>query len=92
MAAITPPIWRLIRVPDRFTLHQLHLVLQIVFSHLDYHLYEFQLGSHRFEAPDPESEAEDATAIKLCDLALSPRSQFTYVYDFGDGWRHSIAV
>lgn len=92
MAAITPPIWRLIRVPDRFTLHQLHRVLQIVFSYLDYHLYEFQLDSRRFEAPDPESEAEDATAIRLCDLDLPPGTQFTYLYDFGDGWEHNIAV
>jgi hypothetical protein len=92
MAEIAPPIWRLIRVPEQFTLHQLHRVLQIVFSHLDYHLYAFQFESRHFEAPDPESEAEDATATRLCDLALSPGSQFTYVYDFGDGWEHNIAV
>ena len=60
MAEITPPIWRLVRVPDRFTLHQLHRVLQVVFSRLDYHLYAFEIGSRRFEAPDEESEAEDA--------------------------------
>lgn len=92
MAGISPPIWRLIRVPDKFTLHQLHRVLQIVFSRLDYHLYEFHVESRRFEAPDPESEAEDATIIRLCDLTLSPGSQFTYVYDFGDGWEHVIVV
>jgi len=92
MAGITPPIWRLVRVPDRFTLHQLHRVLQIVFSRLDYHLYAFSIGSRRFEAPDPESEAEDATSIALNSLALSPGSRFTYVYDFGDGWEHSIVV
>jgi hypothetical protein len=92
MAAIVPPIWRLIRVPDQFTLHQLHRVLQIVFSRLDYHLYAFELGSRQFEAPDPESEAEDSTAIRLCDLDLSPGSQFAYMYDFGDGWEHQIVV
>ena len=92
MAEITPPIWRLVRVPDRFTLHQLHRVLQIVFSRLDYHLYAFRMGSRSFEAPDPESEAEDATAIVLNSLGLLPGSQFTYIYDFGDGWEHSIVV
>ncbi|MDH5642132.1 MAG: plasmid pRiA4b ORF-3 family protein [Nitrospira sp.] len=92
MAEITPPIWRRIRVPEQFTLRQLHRVIQIVFSHLDYHLYEFELESRHFEAPDPESEAEDATATRLCDLAISPGSQFTYVYDFGDNWEHIIAV
>jgi hypothetical protein len=92
MEEITPPIWRLVRVPEQFTLHQLHRVLQIIFSRLDYHLYEFQVESRRFEAPDPESEAEDATATRLSDLALSSGSQFTYVYDFGDGWEHDIVV
>ena len=92
MAAITPPIWRLICVPDQFTLHQLHRVLQIIFSRLDYHLYEFQVESRRFEAPGPESEVEDATAVKLCDFSLSVGSLFTYLYDFGDGWEHDIVV
>jgi hypothetical protein len=92
MAEITPPIWRLIRVPDQFTLHQLHRILQIVFSRLDYHLYAFRVGSRRFEAPDPESEAEDATRIMLSELALGPGAAFSYLYDFGDGWEHHIVV
>ena len=92
MREITPPIWRLLRVPDDFTLHQLHRVLQIAFSRLDYHLYAFELRSRRFEAPDSESEAEDATRMRLSDLDLTPGSQFAYLYDFGDGWEHDIAV
>ena len=92
MAEIAPPIWRLVRVPDQFSLHQLHRVLQIVFSRLDYHLYAFQIGDRRFEAPHPDSEAEDATAIALGDLALPKGARFTYLYDFGDGWEHEVAV
>jgi len=92
MADITPPIWRLVRIPDRFTLHQLHRVLQIVFSRLDYHLCAFTVASRRFEAPDADSEAEDATATALSRLALQPGSKFTYTYDFGDGWDHDIIV
>jgi Plasmid pRiA4b ORF-3-like protein len=65
MREITPPIWRLLRVPDGFTLHRLHRALQMAFSRLDYHLYAFELGSRRFEAPDPESDAEEATRISL---------------------------
>ena len=92
MREIKPPIWRLLRVPDSFTLHQLHRVLQIAFSRLDYHLYAFELGPRRFEAPDPESESEDAARVILSDLDLTPGSQFAYLYDFGDGWEHDIAV
>jgi len=94
MRVIDPPIWRLVRVPDAFTLHQLHRVLQIVFSHLDYHLYAFEVGERRFEAPDPEAEheSEDATVTPLRDLKLSAGSRFTYVYDFGDDWEHDVVV
>src|SRR5688500_7754393 len=68
---IEPPIWRLVRVPDDYTLHQLHRVLQLVFGWLDYHLYDFRVGERRFEAPDPEAEGEDSTAIRLRDLELT---------------------
>src|SRR3970040_1166308 len=60
---IEPPIWRRVRVPENYTLHQLHRVLQFVFSWLDYHLYSFEIGNRRFERPSRESEAEDATAF-----------------------------
>lgn len=94
MRRIEPHIWRLLRVPDAFTLHQLHRVLQIAFSRLDYHLYAFEVGKRRFESPDPEAEyeTEDSTAIRLRDLKLSAGSEFTYVYDFGDDWEHDIRV
>jgi hypothetical protein len=92
MVDITPEIWRLIRVPDAFTLHRLHRVLQIVFSRLDYHLYEFQVNGRRFEAPLEEAENENSEAVTLADLALTPPARFTYIYDFGDDWHHDIVV
>lgn len=89
---IEPAVWRLIRVPEQFTLHQLHRVLQIVFSRLDYHPYEFQVGTRRFEAPDPDAEGEDATRVTLADLNLRIGMLFAYIYDFGDNWEHAVAV
>jgi hypothetical protein len=94
MCEIQPPIWRRVRVPDAFTLHQLHRVLQIVFSRLDYHLYSFEVNGREFQAPDPEAdyETEDATTTRLRELELEVGSHFTYVYDFGDDWRHDIVI
>ena len=92
MDGIFPPIWRLLFVPERFTLHQLHRLLQIIFSRLDYHLYEFQVGRRRFEAPDPEATGEDSTKVKLAKLEFKAGSRFSYLYDFGDGWKHDIRV
>jgi hypothetical protein len=92
LAEIEPPIWRYVRVPDTYTLHQLHRVIQFLFGWLDYHLYEFHIGEHRFEEPDEEAEGKDSTAIHLRDLALSKDARFTYTYDFGDNWVHEIVV
>lgn len=92
LARIDPPIWRRVRVPDAYTLHQLHRVTQMAFGWLDYHLYSFELGERRFEAPHDDAEDEDSTAVRLRDLALSNGARFTYTYDFGDNWVHEIDV
>jgi len=92
IAEIEPPIWRRVRVPDAYTLHQLHRVIQLVFGWLDCHLYDFRIGERRFEEPLEEAEGEDSTAIRLRDLPLATGARFTYTYDFGDHWVHEIVV
>lgn len=93
---IEPPIWRRVRVPDRYTLHQLHRVIQLLFGWLDYHLYEFEIAGRRFSMPDteeePEMASEDATRSTLHDLELQKGAHLTYTYDFGDAWEHEIIV
>jgi hypothetical protein len=89
---VRPAIWRRLLIPDRLTLDQLHRVLQLVFGWQDYHVYAFELGARRFEAPDPEAEGEDAAATTLRALALSAGAAFVYRYDFGDDWEHEILV
>lgn len=92
LADIEPPVWRSVRVPDAYTLDQLHRVIQLLFGWLDYHLYSFEVGERRFEAPLEEAEDEDATAIRLRDLQLGKDTRFTYTYDFGDDWVLQIVV
>lgn len=92
IAGIEPPIWRLVRMPDTYTLDQLHRVIQLLFGWLDYHLYAFRVGESRFEEPDEDAEGEDSTAVALRDLSLVKGAAFTYTYDFGDNWRHEIVV
>lgn len=92
IADIEPPIWRHVRVPDTYTLHQLHRVIQLLFGWLDYHLYGFRIGKRRYEEPDEEGEGEDSTATLLRDLRLTAGARFTYTYDFGDNWVHDIEV
>jgi hypothetical protein len=65
---IDPPIWRRLLIPDRLTLHQLHRVLQLVFGWQDYHLYAFEVGDRRFEAPGPRAaRTEETVSAALAD-------------------------
>jgi len=92
IASIEPAIWRLVRVPDDYTLHQLHRVFQLLFGWQDYHLYDFRIGERRFEKPNPEAEDESSTRFRLRDFQFNPGDRFTYSYDFGDDWEHEIVV
>jgi hypothetical protein len=92
LADIEPEIWRRVAVEGNVRLHELHRIIQLVFSWSDYHLYEFEVAGRRFQPPDTESDAEDSTQISLEDLRLRRGSLFTYTYDFGDSWIHEIRV
>ena len=89
---IEPPVWRRVRVPESSTLHQVHRVIQFVFGWLDYHLYLFEIGGRRFQHPLAEMGYEPALEFTLEDLQLKAGQRFTYTYDFGDDWRHTIKV
>jgi hypothetical protein len=90
---IKPPIWRRLAVPSSCTLADLHLILQIAFGWLDYHLHSFTIGKVDYGPHDPEGWTETASErITLGKLGLSRKQKFSYEYDFGDSWVHLILV
>lgn len=98
LAEISPSIWRRVIVPNDITLHALHFVLQGAMPWQNYHLHEFEIGEDKFEARDesdgiwdPNDGRQDEKRFALGDL-VKKGDQFTYIYDFGDGWRHVITV
>ncbi len=61
------------------------------------HLYEFCVGDRVYGDPLPglksaSGEVYKAKGIRLNQLMDRGVDHFTYVYDFGDDWRHSIRV
>ncbi len=93
-----PQIMRRIAVPLTSTLHTLHEVIQAVMLFENYHLFRFDVGPRGHEThygiPDPDGfvdviDARRATLDQLIDAKLK---KFTYTYDFGDDWRHTITV
>jgi|SRR6185436_373986 len=89
-----PASWRRFQVKKETTLGKLHDVLQIVMGWDDAHLHEFRIGELRFGEPVPEEDYQviDERGIQLVQIAPTDPLTFEYVYDFGDGWEHEVAI
>ena len=92
-----PAIWRRVEVPLTASLKALHDVIQAVMSFEDTHLFEFRSGGQRFAIPDPEWDSlrdrtYSAKTTKLGTLIDRGVTEFSYTYDFGVDWRHTITI
>lgn len=93
---VEPPVLRRIEVPLEIRLDDLHLAIQIAMGWENCHLYEFRTRVGRWSVPDPDFDMPDnhsATSATLSDLLKKGGAKtFKYVYDFGDGWEHTVKV
>ncbi len=78
------------------SLRGLHEIIQAVMLFENYHLFQFDIGDKRYGTPDPEWDYGSATInaknIRLGALIERGVDQFSYTYDFGDNWQHSITI
>jgi hypothetical protein len=92
IAGSKPPIWRRLEVPSAISLVGLHEVLQTAFDWDGGHLWLFEAGMDTFGVDDLGTPSKDARRLTLGQVAPSKGFTMTYVYDFGDDWRHKIQV
>ncbi len=93
-----PDVWRRLVLPVHWNLEHLHLGIQAVFNWWNYHLYEFRIGGLRYgeveilteDATDDDPRVFDQRGVRLLDFEQG--AVFSYRYDFGDGWRHTVAI
>jgi hypothetical protein len=91
---LRPPIWRRIQVTGDTSLFKLHRVLQVVMGWTDSHLHQFIVRGSYYGTPHPDFgfDVRDERRVALAEIASSPKTKFTYEYDFGDSWEHEILV
>ena len=92
---IRPPIYRKIQVPDFYTFHQLHHLIQLAFEWENIHMYIFfdkDSEISAFEDDFSERQPGDAKKIKLKERFKSLKDRLLYVYDFGDNWEHTVEL
>lgn len=98
---IKPAIWRRIAVDSDITLRALHHILQAALGWTDAHLHEFVVEGLTYGmldnihvregADDFDQQIFDERKAKLQEI-VRVGQQFTYQYDFGDSWMHTVTV
>ncbi len=94
---VEPAVLRRLEVPLDLRLDRLHLVLQAALGWTNSHLWEFRVRDTGWGLPDPEWDAGsgplDARKTTLHRVLDDTGTKtLKYLYDFGDGWEHTIKV
>lgn len=97
-----PKVWRRLTLPSNYTFVDFHTAIQIAFGWEDAHLYMFSpkgFGSNpqitELTEDDMDNMYEkklDADEIILSDIFKTEKQKYTYIYDFGDSWKHIITL
>lgn len=103
-----PKIYRTVVVPEHFSFHELHYVIQCVMPWNNSHLYQFNTGrayasdiislintdDEMFFGgfSDPQHDQYDANKTFLADFFNGKSKKMSYIYDLGDDWTHHIIV
>jgi hypothetical protein len=86
-----PPVWRRLAMLGTMTLGDLHRAIQAAMGWHDSHLHAFDIGGEEFGNPGTVDDVSDENRVTLNGLLRSPVVRFTYTYDFGDNWEHTVA-
>jgi hypothetical protein len=94
---VKPVVLRRVEVPFDIRLDRLHLTIQAAMGWTNSHLYEIRAGGVGWSTPYPEADWAgdfiDARKARLGDIIKDIGSKtLKYLYDFGDGWEHTIKV
>jgi len=94
---VKPAVLRRIEVPFDIRLDRLHLTIQAAMGWTNSHLYEIRAGDVSWTTPYPDQDWAgdfiDARKARLGDVLEDVGTKtLKYLYDFGDGWEHTIKV
>lgn len=92
---VRPPVLRRIEVPLAIRLDRLHLALQAAMGWTNSHLHEIRARDRGWglSSPDWGDGPLDARKPSFLQLIEETRvKSVKYLYDFGDGWEHTIRI
>jgi len=86
-----PPVWRRVQTKD-CSLSRLHEIIQLAMGWQFSHLYNFEVAGEIYGDPQHLDDVESDRKMKLSQIVRAGHSRFTYVYDMGDNWEHTIQI
>jgi hypothetical protein len=94
---VKPVVLRRVEVPFDIKLDRLHLTIQAAMGWTNSHLYELRAGGVGWSTPYPGGDGVvdflDARKAKLDDVLEDVGTKtLKYLYDFGDGWEHTVKI
>ena len=92
---VKPAVLRRIEVPLDIRLDHLHLAIQAAMGWSNSHLYEIRARDVGWGDPDPDGRDGplDARKARLISVLEDVGTKtLRYIYDFGDGWEHTIKI
>jgi hypothetical protein len=92
---VAPAVLRRIDVPFDIRLDRLHLAIQAAMGWTNTHLYEIRARDVGWGIPDRDCRDGplDARKAQLDDVLEDVGTKtLKYLYDFGDGWEHTIKI
>jgi hypothetical protein len=94
---VKPAVQRRVEVPFDIRLDRLHLTIQAAMGWTNSHLYEIRAGGVGWSTPYPDADWAghflDARKARLDDVLEDVGGKtLKYLYDFGDGWEHTIKI
>jgi Plasmid pRiA4b ORF-3-like protein len=92
---VKPLVMRRLEVPLSIRLDRLHLAIQAAMGWTNSHLYEIRAKDTGWGVPDSDwgDGPLDARKARLIDVLEDVGTKtLKYLYDFGDGWEHTIKI
>jgi hypothetical protein len=94
---VKPAVLRRVEIPFDIKLDRLHLTIQAAMGWTNSHLYELRAGDVGWSTPYPggggTNDFLDARKARLDEVLEDVGTKkLRYVYDFGDGWEHTIKI
>ena len=87
-----PPVWRRLLMPGTMTLADLHQAIQAAMGWKDCHLHVFDIAGRQYGGRHAGDDVADEKRSTLNSLVKSGVARFTYTYDFGDNWEHTVVI